>query len=235
MKRRMSVKGTAGTMSTSSKVSHIRRESSTLSPPNTSRPTSRLSDAAKDAPKAGKASEASSTTARTTTLGKSVRINTTSTTPTSSTGPNKVPTPTTIKPARAIEGSMGQPPPTRPRTSFSTATSPTGGSHTRVSSISSLAGRPGTKSPPTTTAARTRRPASMLGTELLRQAKLATATTAAVASDVDRSTSQPSSSSASVSDEKENTMRPSPRAPVSKSGSLSAASKRRSMVAVPTS
>jgi hypothetical protein len=45
-------------------------------------PASRLSDAAEDMPKAGKASEASSTTARVTTLGKSVRINTTSTTPT---------------------------------------------------------------------------------------------------------------------------------------------------------
>ncbi|KAI0246338.1 hypothetical protein BJV78DRAFT_1277249 [Lactifluus subvellereus] len=236
MKRRMSVKGTAGTMPASSKVNHIRRESSTFSPPNTSRPASRLSDAAKDASKTVKTPEASSTTARVTTLGKSVRINTTSTTPTS-TAPNKVPTPTTVKPARAIEGSMGPPPPTRPRTSFSTATSPTGGSHTRVSSISSAAGRPGTKSPPATTAAGTRRPSSMmLGTELMRKAKLATATAAAAAaaSDVDRSTSQ-QSSSGSASDEKENTMRPSPRAPASTSGSLSAASKRRSMVAVPAS
>jgi hypothetical protein len=57
-------------------------------------------------------------------LGKSVRINSTVTTPPSITS-NKVPTPTTIKPARTIEGSMG-PPPVRPRPSLSTTTSPTG-------------------------------------------------------------------------------------------------------------
>ncbi|KAH9976709.1 hypothetical protein BGW80DRAFT_1289926 [Lactifluus volemus] len=229
MKRRMSVKGIAGTTPAPSKVNHIRRESTTLSPPNTSRPVSRLSDASKDAPKAGKTSETLSTAARVTTLGKSVRINTNSTTPTS-TAPNKVPTPTTVKPARVIDGSMKAPPPIRPRASLSTATSPTGLSHTRVSSISSAVGRPGTKSPPAI--ANTRRPMSMSGTELMRQAKLATAT--ASSSDVDRSTSH-QSSSGSASDEKENTMRPSPRAPpVSMSGSLSAASKRRSMIAVPS-
>jgi len=227
MKRRMSVKGTAGTTPAPSKISHMRRESSTFSPPNTTRPASRLSDASKDAPKVGRTSEPPSTTTRVTALGKSVRINSTVTTP-PSTASNKVPTPTTIKPARTIESSMG-PPPVRPRASLSTTTSPTGISHARVSSTSSMLGRPGAKSPPTT--AGSRRPTSMSGTELLRQAKLAAAVTkASTLSDVDRSTSKQSSSD-SASDEKENTMRPSPRL----AGSMSAASKRRSMLAVPSS
>jgi len=224
----MSVKGIAGTTPAPSKVSHIRRESSTFSPPNT-RPTSRLSDAGKDAPKVGKTSDPPSTTTRVTALGKSVRINSTVTTPPSITS-NKVPTPTTIKPARTIESSMG-PPPVRPRASLSTTTSPTGVSHARVSSTSSILGRSGTKSPPATTTAGSRRPTSMSGTELLRQAKLAAAVTkASTLSDVDRSTSKQSSTE-SGSDEKENTMRPSPRL----TGSMSAASKRRSMLAVPSS
>ena len=225
MKRRMSVKGTAGTTPAPSKVGHTRRESSSFSPPSTARPISRLSDAAKDAPKAGKNSEPPSTVARVTTLGKSVRINTTATTPPSSASNSKVPTPTTVKPARTIEGSMG-PPPTRPRASLSTTTSPTGvvQTHTRVTSTSSTLGRPGVKSPPMTH----RRPSSMSGTELMRQAKLA----ATASSDVERSTSaSQQSSSSSASEEKENTMRLPPRATVS----LSAASKRRSMVAVPLS
>jgi hypothetical protein len=224
MKRRMSVKGTAGTTPAPSKANHIRRESSTFSPPNT-RPASRLSDASKDVPtKAGKTSEHPSTTTRVTTLGKSVRINATAITPPGTASTNKVPTPTTVKPARTVEGSMG-PPPTRQRASFSTATSPTAGltqTHTRVTSTSSTLGRPGVKSPTMTN----RRPSSMSGTELLRQAKLATT----ASSDVERSTSQ-QNSSGSASDEKENRLRPSPRA----TASLSAAAKRRSMVAVPSS
>ena len=224
MKRRMSVKGTAGTTPAPGKVNHIRRESSTFSPPNT-RPASRLSDASKDVPpKAGKTSD-SSTATRVTTLGKSVRINATAITPPGTASTNKVPTPTTVKPARTIDGSMG-PPPTRQRASFSTTTSPTGGltqTHTRVTSTSSTLGRPGVKSPTMTT----RRPSSMSGTELLRQAKLATT----ASSDVERSTSQPSSTG-SASDEKENNrLRPSPRV----TASLSAATKRRSMIAVPMS
>ncbi|KAI0298982.1 hypothetical protein B0F90DRAFT_650219 [Multifurca ochricompacta] len=206
MKRRMSVKGTAGTTPAPSKVNHIRRESTTFSPPSTSRPVSRLSDASKDAPKVGKG-EVPSTTARVTALGKSVRINATATTPTG-VAPNKVPTPTTVKPSRAVEGSVGPSPPTRQRASLSTTTSPTGVHHTRVPSASSALGRSGTKSPPAVTAAGLRRPSSMSGTELLRQTKLATAATASSLSDMDRSTSQ-QSSSGSVSDEKENTMRPS--------------------------
>jgi len=224
-KRRMSVKGTVGTTPAPSKVNHIRRESSTFSPPNTSRPASRLSDASKDVPpKAGKTSEPPSTATRVTTLGKSVRINATAVTPPGTASTNKVPTPTTVKPARTIEGSMG-PPSARHRASHSTTTSPTMGmaqTHTRVTSTSSTLGRPGVKSPTMTN----RRPSSISGTELLRQAKLA-ATTAS--SDVERSTSQ-QSSSGSASDEKENRQRPSPRATVS----LSAASKRRSMIAVPS-
>ena len=224
MKRRMSVKGTAGTTPAPGKVNHMRRESSTFSPPNT-RPASRLSDASKDVPpKAGKTSEHPSTTARVTTLGKSVRINATAITPPGTASTNKVPTPTTVKPARTIDGSMG-PPPARQRASFSTTTSPTGGlmqTHTRVTSTSSTLGRPGVKSPTMTS----RRPSSMSGTELLRQAKLATT----ASSDVERSTSQ-QSSSGSTSDEKENRLRPSPRV----TASLSAATKRRSMIAVPTS
>lgn len=225
MKRRMSVKGTAGTTPAPGKVNHVRRESSTFSPPNT-RPASRLSDASKDVPpKAGKTSEHSSTTTRVTTLGKSVRINATAITPPGTASSNKVPTPTTVKPARTVEGSMG-PPPTRQRASFSTTTSPTGGltqTHTRVTSTSSTLGRPGVKSPTITN----RRPSSMSGTELLRQAKLATT----ASSDVERSTSQQQSSSGSASDEKENRLRPSPRT----TASLSAAAKRRSMIAVPMS
>ena len=225
----MSVKGTVGATPAPSKVSHVRRESSTFSPPNTSRPVSRLSDAGKDAPKVGKTSEPPATATRVTALGKSVRMNSIVTTPPSTTG-NKVPTPTTIKPARTVESSMG-PPPVRPRASLSTTTSPTGISHARVSSTSSILGRPGAKSPPTTTTAGSRRPTSMSGTELLRQAKLAAAVTkASTLSDVDRSTSKQGSSD-SGSDEKENTMRPSPRL----TGSMSAASKRRSMLAVPSS
>lgn len=224
MKRRMSVKGTAGTTPAPGKVNHMRRESSTLSPPNT-RPASRLSDASKDVPpKAGKTSEHSSTTTRVTTLGKSVRINATAITPPGTASTNKVPTPTTVKPARTMEGSMG-PPPARQRASFSTTTSPTGGptqTHTRVTSTSSTLGRPGVKSPTMTS----RRPSSMSGPELLRQAKLATT----ALSDVEQSTSQ-QSSSGSASDEKENRLRPTPRATVS----LSAAAKRRSMIVVPTS
>ena len=183
---------------------------------------SRLSDASKDAPKAGKTSEPPSTVARVTTLGKSVRINATATTPPSTTSNSKVPTPTTVKPARTIEGSMG-PPPTRPHASLSNTISPTGVAHKRVTSTSSTLGRPGVKSPPATN----RRPSSMSGTELMRQAKLA----ATASSDVERSTSTSTSQSGSASDEKENTMRPPPRTTVS----LSAASKRRSMVAVPLS
>jgi hypothetical protein len=214
----MSVKGTAGTTPAQGKVNHMRRESSTFSPPNT-RPVSRLSDASKDVPpKAGKTSEH-----RVTTLGKSVRINTTAVTPPGTASTNKVPTPTTVKPARTVEGSMG-PPPTRQRASFSTTTSPTGltQTHTRVISTSSTLGRPGIKSPTMTN----RRPSSMSGTELLRQAKLATT----ASSDVEQSTSQ-QSSTGSASDEKENRLRPSPRV----TASLSAATKRRSMIAVPTS
>lgn len=224
MKRRMSVKGTVGTTPAPSKVNHIRRESSTFSPPNT-RPASRLSDASKDVPlKAGKTPEHPSTTTRVTTLGKSVRINTTAITPPGTGSANKVPTPTTVKPARTVEGSMG-PPPARQRASFSTTTSPTGGlpqTHTRVTSTSSTLSRPGVKSPTMTN----RRPSSMSGTELLRQAKLATT----ASSDVERSTSQ-QSSSGSASDEKENRQRPSPRV----TASLSAAVKRRSMIAATTS
>lgn len=226
MKRRMSVKGTAGTTPAPGKVNHMRRESSTLSPPNT-RPASRLSDASKDVPpKAGKTSEHSSTTTRVTTLGKSVRINATAITPPgAASSTNKVPTPTTVKPIRTVDGSMG-PPPTRQRASFSSTTSPTGGptqTHTRVTSTSSTLGRPGVKSPTMTH----RRPSSMSGTELLRQAKLATT----ASSDVELSTSQ-QSSTGSASDEKENNkLRPSPRV----TASLSAATKRRSMIAVPTS
>ena len=166
----------------------------------------------------------SSTTARVTTLGKSVRINATAITPPGTASSNKVPTPTTVKPARTVEGSMG-PPPTRQRASFSTTTSPTGltQTHTRVTSTSSTLGRPGVKSPTMTN----RRPSSMSGTELLRQAKLATT----ASSDVERSTSQ-QSSSGSASDEKENRLR-SP--PLRTTASLSAAAKRRSMIAVPTS
>ncbi|KAI9509890.1 hypothetical protein F5148DRAFT_676408 [Russula earlei] len=231
MKRRMSVKSTAGMTPAPGKVNHIRRESITLSPPSTSRPASRLSDASKDVPKvAGKTSEPPSTSVRVT-LGKSVRINSTATTPPSTASNSKVPTPTTVKPARTVEGSMG-PPPTRPRASLSTTTSPTGISHTRVSSTSSALGRLGAKSPPAATARGSRRPTSMSGPELMRQAKLAAASTLAssLSSDVERSTSQ-RSSSGSVSDEKENTMRPSPSA----TASMSAASKRRSMIAVPMS
>jgi hypothetical protein len=225
MKRRMSVKGTAGTTPAPGKVNHMRRESSTFSPPNT-RPASRLSDASKDVPpKVGKTSEHSSATARVTTLGKSVRINATTITPPGTASTNKVPTPTTVKPARTVEGSMG-PPPTRQRASFSTTTSPTGltQTHTRVTSTSSTLGRPGVKSPTMTN----RRPSSMSGTELLRQAKLATT----ASSDVERSTSQ-QSSSGSASEEKENRLSraPPPRA----TASLSASTKRRSMIAVPTS
>ena len=237
LKRRMSVvKGTAvGPTPAPSKVGHIRRESTTsFSPPPThsSRPASRLSDDNKDAPKAGKASSdgvssTTTTTTRVTTLGKSVRINAiaaaTATSPTSIT--NKLPTPTTIKPTRTIDGP-------RQRASLSATTSPTSSTHTRVPSISSAFGRSATKSPPatTTTAAAARaplrrpRPSSMSGTELLRQAKLASSASASSASDMDRS-----------SDEKENTMRLAMRAPVAPSGSLSAASKRRSMIAAPMS
>ena len=229
----MSVKGTVGPTPAPNKIGHIRRESTTFSPPgHTSRPASRLSDDNKDAPKATKASEVSSMTARVTTLGKSVRINATATTPTGTTTTgNKIPTPTTVKPptrTAVVEGgSMGPPPPAaRQRASLSATMSPTG-SHARVPSMSSstLGGRSATKSPPavTTTSMRARRPTSMSGTELLRQAKLASSS-----SDVDRSTS-------SASDEKENTMRPSPRAIAAKAGSLSAASKRRSMIAAPMS
>ncbi|KAF8266077.1 hypothetical protein EI94DRAFT_1587035, partial [Lactarius quietus] len=228
LKRRMSVKGTAGPTPAPSKVGHIRRESTTFSPP--ARPASCLSDDNKDASKAGKTSES---TARVTTLGKSVRINASATTtPTSTTtsANNKIPTPTTIKPTRTIDGSMGPPPATaRQRASLSTTTSPTT-SHTRVPSMSSAFGRSATKSPPAVTTARAahRRPTSMSGTELLRQAKLASSASASASasSDVDRS---------SASDEKENTMRLAavPRAPT---GSLSsAASKRRSMIASPMS
>ena len=226
LKRRMSVKGTAGTTPAPGKISHIRRESSTFSPPSTARPLSRLSDAGKDVSKAGKTSE-SSTTPRVTTLGKSVRINTTVVTPPSSTASNnKAPTPTTVKPARVVEGSMG-PPPARSRASLSTTMSPTGGvSHTRVSSTSSTLGRPGTKSPPVATSAVRRRPLSISGPELMRQAKLVAATAASSLS----STSEKDSTD-SASDEKENTMRPSPRA----TASMSAASKRRSMIVVPSS
>jgi hypothetical protein len=219
MKRRLSVKGTAGTTPAPSKANHVRRESSTFSPPNT-RPASRLSDVSKDVPKAGKPSEHSSTTTRVTTLGKSVRINATAITPPGTASTNKIPTPTTVKPVRTVEGSMG-PPPARQRASLSTTTSPTGAltqTHTRVTSTSSTLGRPGVKSPTMTN----RRPSSMSGTELLRQAKLAT-------SDVEQSTSQQSSSS-SASDEKENRVRPPPRVTTSSS----AAAKRRSMIAVPT-
>lgn len=233
LKRRMSVKVTAGPTPAPGKVGHIRRESSTFSSPgHTSRPASRLSDDSKDTSKAGKASEVSSITARVTTLGKSVRINATTPTTTTTTS-NKVPTPTTVKPTRTVEGSMGPPPATatRQRASLSTTTSPTAASHARVSSTSSSTfGRAAAKSPPpaTTAAGRAalRRPTSMSGTELLRQAKL---TSSSSSSDVDRS-------SGSASDEKENTLRPSPRATaLSTTGSLSAASKRRSMIAAPMS
>ncbi|KAH9027862.1 hypothetical protein EDB84DRAFT_1439762 [Lactarius hengduanensis] len=231
LKRRMSVKVTSGPTPAPGKVGHIRRESSTFSSPaHTSRPASRLSDDSKDTSKAGKAAEVSSITARVTTLGKSVRIN--ATTPTTTTS-NKVPTPTTVKPTRTVEGSMGPPPTaTRHRASLSTTTSPTAASHARVPSTSSTTfGRAAAKSPPpaTTTAGRAalRRPTSMSGTELLRQAKLTSSSSSS--SDVDRS-------SGSASDEKENTMRPSPRATASSTtGSLSAASKRRSMIAAPMS
>ncbi|KAH9068092.1 hypothetical protein EDB83DRAFT_684060 [Lactarius deliciosus] len=229
LKRRMSVKVAAGPTPAPGKVGHIRRESSTFSSPaHTSRPASRLSDDSKDTSKAGKAPEVSS---RVTTLGKSVRINATTPTTTTTTANNKVPTPTTVKPTRTVEGSMGPPPAaTRQRASLSTTTSPTGASHARTSS--STFGRAAAKSPPpaTTTAAgraALRRPTSMSGTELLRQAKLTSLSSSS--SDVDRS-------SGSASDEKENTMRPSPRATAaSTTGSLSAASKRRSMVAAPMS
>ncbi|KAI9435001.1 hypothetical protein F5148DRAFT_1154715 [Russula earlei] len=102
IKCRMSVKSTAGTTPAPGKVNHIHRESTTLSPPSTSRPASRLSDTSKDVPKVvGKTSKPPSTS--------SVRINSTATTPPSTASNSKVPTPTTVKPARTIEGSTCPP------------------------------------------------------------------------------------------------------------------------------
>ncbi|KAI9461858.1 hypothetical protein F5148DRAFT_1315836 [Russula earlei] len=104
IKCRMSVKRTAGTTPAPGKVNHIHRKSTTLSPPSTSRPASRLSDTSKDMPKVvGKTSKPPSMSVHVT-LGKSVRINLTAMTPPSTASNSKVPTPTTVKPARTIEG-----------------------------------------------------------------------------------------------------------------------------------
>ena len=146
---RVSVKGTTVT---------------TPAPSNVMRPAYPM--ASKDVPlKAGKNSEHSSTTTRVTNLGKSVRINATAITPPGTASTNKVPTPTTVKPARIIDGSMG-PPPARQRASFSTTASPTGGltqTHTRVTSTFSTLSRPGVKSP----TMMSQRPSLMSGTGLL--------------------------------------------------------------------
>ncbi|KAI0270710.1 hypothetical protein BC834DRAFT_967439 [Gloeopeniophorella convolvens] len=223
IKRRMSVKGTAGVTPAPNKVSHIRRESSSFAAPAgaSSRPASRLSDASKDAPKlaAGKVPDVPVLRAGVTTLGKSVRINTTPTAGAAA----KAPTPTTVKPARAVEGSLGAPPAVaRARASV---TSPTGTApRARISSTSTTASasalaRATARSPPSAV----RRPSSMTGAELMRQAKRAAASGGSSASDAERSSGSGAESSAA---EKENvTLRPSP---------LSAtAAKRRSMVAVP--
>ncbi|KAI0312792.1 hypothetical protein OF83DRAFT_1066623 [Amylostereum chailletii] len=124
LKRKIGVKGTAGTTPAPQKAAHNRRESTTaFTTPTVSRPDSRLSDASQNSAKSGGGKTSDSSTPmnpRVSMLGKSTRVN----------GLNSsTSTPTAVRPTRSIDGAMG-PPPTRPRASFATPT----GSHTRIPS-----------------------------------------------------------------------------------------------------
>ncbi|ETW79905.1 hypothetical protein HETIRDRAFT_477546 [Heterobasidion irregulare TC 32-1] len=199
LKRRMGVKGTAGTTPAPSKATTHRRESSSAftTPSINSRPSSRLSDGSKDVVKVGRLSEPPSST-RPTTLGKSVRTNgSASSTPSTSTG--LIGTPSTAKPLRA-NGSIG-PPPVKPRMSAATPTP----SHSRSPPTSvprsSIAAHSSTSSTPMVS--NLRRASSAAPAEISRTARPNTTHNRSVVSPV-----------ISKRDEKENTEPQKRRSPV---------------------
>ncbi|TFY82041.1 hypothetical protein EWM64_g1968 [Hericium alpestre] len=106
LKRRLSLKGTAGATPAPTKTMGHRRESS-IATPSFSRPVSRLSDASKD----GRLSDTPSTSSKPTTLGKSIRTN----------GSGSSTPATTVSNTKS-NGSMGPPASTKPRASISTPT-----------------------------------------------------------------------------------------------------------------
>ncbi|THH17486.1 hypothetical protein EW146_g3331 [Bondarzewia mesenterica] len=177
LKRRLGVKGTAGTTSAPSKVAQHRRESlSSFITPTVSRPSSRLSGGGGDMARTGRLSEAPSTV-KTSMLGKSVRANgSASTTPVTS---GTASTPSTVKPIRSIDGSMG-PPPAKPRMS---APAPIP-SHPRIpsSSVSRSSTKAGQSSAPTVS--HPRRASSAMASEISRTARPSTVPNRNVASPI---------------------------------------------------
>ncbi|KAJ8516870.1 hypothetical protein ONZ45_g5875 [Pleurotus djamor] len=123
IKRKLGVRGTAGsTPAQPSKAAHHRRDSSAFSTPSVSRPPSRPPSVISETGlsiKANKTIDTPAASGKIPALGRSTRANTTIT-------PSVV-----AKAARAIEGSMGPPPPNK-RLSLTSTPTPSG----RVSSLS---------------------------------------------------------------------------------------------------
>ncbi|KAF8227322.1 hypothetical protein L208DRAFT_1405732 [Tricholoma matsutake] len=120
LKRKMGVRGTAGSTPAQSGRLSRQRETSVFSTPNVTRPSSRPSSAMSDASATTKgrrqSTESLSTSAKISALGKSMRINNAA---------GSAPSTTSKPSARVIEGSMG-PPPVKLRASAAGTPTPTG-------------------------------------------------------------------------------------------------------------
>ncbi|KAJ8455282.1 hypothetical protein ONZ51_g12534 [Trametes cubensis] len=196
LKRRLSVRGTAGsTPASAAKVQPHRRESSIFATPSvvSSRPPSALSDTGSSSIKDRRMSETPSTATKST-LGKSVRANGTAST-----------SGVVAAKKRSLEGSMG-PPPVRGASATASATA----TPTRIPSGPSARSTPSTIKAP----AHQRR----VSTSTLEPSKLRASTSSR--EKLEKLERLPSVSSASETEEKENSA-PSPR---SSTGSVSSAS-----------
>ncbi|KAJ6630157.1 hypothetical protein B0H10DRAFT_2208272 [Mycena sp. CBHHK59/15] len=134
LKRRLGVRGTGGSTPVQpSKTAHQRRDSSVFTTPGMSRPPSVLSDSGTDGGREPKPSaETPASSARIPALGKSARLNSSTSSVTSSS-----------KPVRTVNGAMG-PPPLKPRSSLVGTPTPT----PRVSSLSRSSSAKPTSSTP---------------------------------------------------------------------------------------
>ncbi|KAH9848978.1 hypothetical protein C2E23DRAFT_888588 [Lenzites betulinus] len=200
LKRRLSVRGTAGsTPASTAKIPAQRRESSIFGTPSVggSRPPSALSDTGSTA-KDRRMSETPGTATKSA-LGRSIRVNGSTSTST--------PKPLGAKRASVIEGSMGPPPSTISRSHSATAATPT-----RIPSGPSVRGTPSTIKAPMH---QRRVSASNLEPSKLR----------ASTSSLEKLEKLPSVSSASEPEEKENSAPSSRASSVSSAGSSAATAK----------
>ncbi|KAI0824945.1 hypothetical protein BC628DRAFT_1321363 [Trametes gibbosa] len=213
LKRRLSVRGTAGsTPASTAKVPAQRRESSIFGTPSVagSRPPSALSDTGSTA-KDRRMSETPATATKSA-LGRSVRING---------GANaNANTPKPLGAKRAsVEGAMGPPPSTISRSSSATAATPT-----RIPSGSSVRGTPSTIKAPM----HQRR----VSASILEPSKLRASTSSR--EKLEKLEKLPSVSSASEPEEKENSAPSSRASSISSAGSSASAAKTaRRMSAMP--